>query len=286
MVTKKKTDRLEDKLKKHHITEAELDSVIESSKISRSRTAVLPISREHIKFGYFSDPHIGHKEFREDGFDKARRFFKEEKVDFIAVPGDHLEGMTSIPGHIYELSHIGFQNQINYAASLYNTLDKPIYGIDGNHDERYYNKNDAGVIVGEELEKRVKNYKHLGQMEGHIKLGNNSDIMLFHPNDRSAFTPGYKLQKLCDSFTGGDKSSIVLQGHYHKAHYMFYRNIHAYDCGTLSGQSKFMKGKKIQAHMGFGVVDAYLDKNGVERVINTFVPLYSKERESVKFRKR
>ncbi len=281
--TKSKLEKIMDK---NHISEVELEAIINSSKISRSRTATIPIAREHIKLGYFSDPHIGHKEFREDAFDKARRFFKEEKVDFIAVPGDHLEGMSGRPGHIYELTEVGFQNQIRKAAELYNTLDKPIYGIDGNHDQWYFKQNNGGVVVGEELEARVKNYKHLGQDEGDIILSPKAKIKLFHANDGTAYANSYKMQKLIESLTGGDKPSIILSGHYHKSLYMNKRNVHGFECGTLADQSKFMRGKKIPAEMGFGTIDVYLDKHGVERVNHVFVPIYSKDREGTIYKPR
>ena len=54
----------------------------------------------------------------------------------------------------------------------------------------------------------------------------------------------YKLQKLMESFTGGEKPNIVLSGHYHKALYMFNRNIHGLEC--FEGDTKIItnKGKK------------------------------------------
>ena len=286
MVSKKKEDKLEQMLRKKHLTQAELETAISSAKTSMRRPVQIPIATEHVKFGYFSDPHIGHKAFREDGFEKAQRFFKKENVDFIAVPGDHLEGMSGRPGHIYELSHVGFQRQIDYAASLYNTLNKPIFGIDGNHDQWYFKQNNGGVVVGDELEKRVKNYKHLGQDEGDIELGHNAKIKLFHANDGSAYASSYKLQKLIESLTGGDKPGVILSGHYHKSLYMNKRNVHGFECATLSDQSPFMRGKKIAADMGFGVVDLYMDKHGVERLTHTFVPIYSKNRGVTKYTKR
>lgn len=190
---------------------------------------------------------------------------KKEKPDFIIHPGDHLEGMSGRPGHIYELSEVGFQQQIKKAADLYSQFGNvPMYGIDGNHDQWYFNKGDKGVVVGEELERRLKNYTHLGQDEGDLEITPKVRIKLFHPNDGSAYATSYKLQKLIESFTGGEKPEIVHQGHYHKALYMFLRNIHGFESGTMclspsaniitdKGKkriSKIKMGDKVLTHTG------------------------------------
>jgi len=225
---------------------------------------------------YISDTHIGHQKFSEELFDKAIQLARREKVEFIVNAGDHLEGMSHRPGHVYELTHIGFNQQIKRAADLYNQFNGiPHYGIDGNHDQWYFRPQNAGVIVGEELEQRVKGYKNLGQDEGDLIVTPNLKIKLFHANDGSAYANSYKLQKLIESFSGGEKPAIVHSGHYHKALYMFTRGVHGFECGTLMGQSRWMRGKKIPAHMGFGIVDVYYNKLGVERLKHEFIPHYT-----------
>jgi hypothetical protein len=113
-------------------------------------------------------------------------FFKERKPDFILNAGDNLEGMSGRPGHIYELNCVGFKQQFNYCLELYKQLDEfDHYGIDGNHDQWYFKKNDGGVVVGEELEKSLKNYHHLGQDEGDIVV-NKIKIKLYHGGDGTA----------------------------------------------------------------------------------------------------
>lgn len=94
-------------------------------------------------------------------------------------------------------------------------------------------KNNAGVVVGKELEKMVKNYHHLGQSEANVALRKNITMKLIHPGDGTAYAISYKPQKRMEAFTGGEKPEIMLEGHYHKALYMFYRNIHSLDCATL-----------------------------------------------------
>ena len=275
-MARKKKSELEKILEKEDITEQEAITALKSFGRKPKSAKKLGISGKHFKYGYFSDPHIGHEAFREDLFDKANKLYRKEKVDFILDMGDTLEGMSGRDGHIYELTHVGFSQQIKYATGLLNQLRAPIFGIDGNHDGWYKNKGNGGIIVGEELEQRVKLYTHLGEGEGDLQVNPHVKIKLFHPNDGSAYAASYKLQKLIESFSGGEKPEIVHSGHYHKALYTFIRNVHGFESGTLSGQSRFMRGKKLAAHMGFGIVDVFYNKNGVDRLIHTFVPCYNK----------
>lgn len=125
----------------------------------------------------------------------------------------------------------------------------------------------------------VKNYTNLGQDEGDIILPHDTTIKLFHGNDGTAYADSYKIQKLIESFTGGEKPDIVFSGHYHKSLYVARRNIHGFESGTLCGQSKFMRGKKIPAHMGFGIVDVYVGKTGCSRLVHEWVQLYENPRQ-------
>ena len=225
--------KLERYLQQQKISEEEAIIALNSRGAKPKDPVVLGLSNTHIKFGVISDTHIGHKCFVDALFEKAAKHFKKEGVEFVAHPGDHLEGMSGRPGHVYELNLIGFAQQVDRAVELYSSIGKPIYGIDGNHDGWYYKKNDNGTVVGEVLEQRVKGYKHLGQMEGVIQLGQNAKMLLYHGGDGSAYATSYKLQKLVESFDGGDKPNIVLSGHYHKSMYAFIRNVHAFEAGTL-----------------------------------------------------
>lgn len=261
--------------KKPKITEQEVRVILKSLRAERPKGITrVPISRRSFTFGYISDCHIGHKMFRADLFDYMVRFFRKERPDFILNPGDHVEGMSGRPGHVYELSHIGFDQQFQRAVQLYRQLDGfDHYGIDGNHDQWFYKKNDNGVVVGLELQRALKRYHYLGQDEGDLVVAG-VRIKLYHAGDGTAYATSYKLQKLIESFTGGDKPNIVLSGHYHKALYMFSRGVHGFECGTLCGQTSWMRGKKIPAHMGFGIVRIWHNRTGVERLSHTFVPWY------------
>lgn len=257
----------------HGYSEGELKAILSSAKGKPTKAKKQAVSKatDSVKMLVISDTHIGHEKFNYPLFDAAVEASKD--CDMVIHPGDHLEGMSGRPGHIYELEHIGYNEQINACRKLYSGFDKPIYGIDGNHDQWFKQKNNAGVIVGEELERTISNYTHLGEWEGDLHLGD-IWVKLFHAGDGSAYAVSYKGQKLVESFSGGEKPHIVFSGHYHKSMYMFARNVHHFESGTICGQSRFMRGKKIPAHMGFWIVTAHFNRAGITRIANEFVPGY------------
>lgn len=232
-------------------------------------------SGNHIKFGYYSDPHVGQKHFKEKLWMLMLSRFKAEGITTVYCPGDNLEGMSGRPGHIYELSHIGASAQIGYATQLFSAAPDGMhfFVIDGNHDQWFKEKANIGLVAGEAIAARAKNVTFLGEWEADVELAKGVIMRLFHANDGTAYADSYKLQKLIESFTGGQKPSIVLSGHYHKQVAIFRRNVFGFECGTLCGQTQFMRGKKIQAHMGFGIIELWVS-NGIERLRHEFFPFY------------
>lgn len=232
--------------------------------------------QREIKFGIVADSHIGQEMFDEALFESAGKTFRKEGIKNVYHVGDVLEGMSGREGQVYELRQIGFKQQIDYAESLIKKYwtNFNIFAINGNHDLWYKKKNNAGLDVGQELDNRISNWHHLGDEEADIKLAPNVVMKLFHPNDGTAYATSYKLQKMMESFEGGHKPQILVEGHYHKALYMFNRNIHGIEGGTLCGQTRWMRGKKIPANKGFWIVKLELDKKGISKFIPTFYPAY------------
>ena len=255
------------------ITPRELTKLLRSSKGKLNTTKKINLSSTSLFYGYISDTHIGHDKFDENLFLQAANKFNKEKVDFVIHPGDHLESMSGRPGHIYELTHLGFNKQIEYCRNLYSEIKCKIYGINGNHDEWFKEKNNTGADVGEYLEKSLKNYVHLGSWEGDLLI-NNLKIKLFHGNSGTSYADSYRLQKLIESYSSGNKPHIVHSGHYHKALYLFRRGIHGFESGTICGQSIFMRGKNLPAHKGYGLVKVKYNKLGVIELNHTFFPAY------------
>jgi len=249
--------------------------------VRQSLVAIPPRKPVHIKvgrrfkFGYFADAHMGEKHFHEELWREMIRVFRREGVKHVYSAGDNLEGMSGREGHIYELAHIGASAQLAYAEQMFGLAkDIKFHIIDGNHDAWFKDKNNAGLVAGAELARRCKNVQFLGEWEADVKLGDNCTMKLFHGNDGTSYADSYKIQKLIESFEGGKKPNIILSGHYHKQVAIFRRNVFGFECGTLCGQTRFMRGKKLQAHLGFGIIEVWTSGDGVERLRHEFFPYF------------
>ncbi len=271
-----KPEKLKKLLENTQLTDREVQTLLTSTPQRQVKRTYNHSNGKRDLFGVISDSHIGHIMFDESLLEHVAKTFKSIGIERVYHVGDILEGMSGRDGHVYELAQVGFSQQITYAEQLFNEYLSPfeVYGIIGNHDEWYMKKNNGGVNVGEELEKRVSHFTFLGNNEADIKLSNNVKMKLFHPGDGTAYATSYKLQKLIESFEGGSKPNILFEGHYHKALYMFNRNVHAFESGTLCGQTGWMRGKKIPAHKGAWIVDLKTGKRGIEQITPQFIPAY------------
>ena len=116
---------------------------------------------------------------------------------------------------------------------------------------------------------------YLGRANAKVNLTPNCVLEINHPLDASAYALSYGLQKMIDAMSGGEKPNIYLGGHHHKAMYLFYRNIHAFECGTTQAQTPWMRGKRIPAHMGGWIVEVHVDEEGtITRCKGEFIPFY------------
>jgi len=271
---------LEKILHKYNLNEKELHKLLKDTKKQKPtqyNKVKLPIDEKRIKFTVISDSHIGHKEYRPQILEHAILLSKKEGSEFFLHCGDIIEGMSGREGHIYELSHIGATNQMEYAVQQLSKIEVPIYAITStnSHDGWYSSKNNMGFEIGYELDNKIDNFTFLGYDEVDIELDNKLKLRMIHPGDGTAYAISYKMQKYINALTGGHKPNILFQGHYHKALQMFYRNIHAFDAGCLQAQTIFMKKKQTPAMTGYWLIDVATDKKGsVSRLKSEFIPFY------------
>ena len=230
-------------------------------------------SGKRFRIGYMTDLHIGSLYTDYSYIDDARKVFAKQKVDMVAVAGDITEGMSHRPGHIYECSELGYDAQKERAIELFTPFNFcPVYMIDGNHDRWYVKSN--GALIVKAICRELKHAKFLGHDEGDILI-DGSVVKLWHGEDSSSYAISYRLQKLIESLSGGDKPNIIIAGHVHKYGRFFIRNVHCISAGCIQKQSKWMRGKRIDAHTGFGILELVVNERGVGVVTDSFYPFYS-----------
>jgi predicted phosphodiesterase len=239
---------------KTRYSDVELQAIAngKASKIERG-VSHLTFEGEEICFGVMGDTHIGSKYTDERYIQAALDEFTKRGCSFFVHTGDVTEGMSGRDGHCYELTHIGYKAQKEAAIKAFTPWTRPSYFIAGNHDAWFMNKGNMGADVVEDICKELPNSKYLGINEGDIFI-NGCNIRLWHGEDSSSYAVSYRLQKLVESFSGGNKPGCLLAGHTHKQGYFFERNIHTLSTGAIQFQSAWMRYKRLAAHTGFHVV--------------------------------
>ncbi len=260
-------------------SEAELKSIAEGSRIipGEHSSPKLNFDGEKVTFGAMGDTHIGSVYFKEELLEQAIEECDKQNCQFICHTGDLTDGMSRRPGHVYELKDIGYQRQKERAVRCFSQWRKHWYFIDGNHDRWYVENNNSGAIIAKDICNELNHFEQgatfLGHDEGIITLGD-IKIMLWHGIDSSSYATSYRLQKLVEAFSGGEKPNVLLAGHVHKQGYFFERNIHCISTGAICLQSRWMRGKRLANHSGFWIITMWMNEKGVSKFQPTWYPFY------------
>ena len=257
-------------------TDKELRAISEGGRImpGAENVPIIDFSGQHIRIGAITDTHIGHKRFSEDRLFQSFEEFKKERVDFIVHSGDVTEGMSNRPGQIYELDQLGYDMQKIKAVELFGQwTDTDIYAIDGNHD-RWFLKNNGAIIV-KDIDDKLSNFHFIGHDEGDISLKGKASLRLWHGEDGNSYALSYRIQKIVESFSGGEKPDMLICGHTHKYMNLFDRNIYCVSAGSIQAQTAWMRGKRIAAHVGFCILDVWINDDGVAKFGCTWYPFYT-----------
>lgn len=257
-------------------TDKELEAIAKGGRIvpGYGKVPIVSFEGQRIRVGAMTDTHIGSEKMSPDRIYQAFEEFKKEKVDFITHSGDVTEGMSNRPGHIYELSALGYSNQKALAVEIFKqwtTTD--IYAIDGNHDRWFIKSNGAKIV--EDIAKEVDNFHFIGHDEGDISLNGKATLKLWHGEDGNSYALSYRLQKILESLTGGEKPNAMLCGHTHKYVDIFERHVFCTSIGCMQSQTPWMRGKRIAAHTGFAIIDYWVNDKGICKKTSTWHPFYS-----------
>jgi len=251
----------------------ELSAIANGKSINPSRLSrpVIDFKGDDVVIGFITDTHIGEETFEDSLWLSFLAECKREGVQMILHAGDVHEGMSNRPDQVYHLQDVGASAQMAHAERLFKMTDLPIKVIDGNHDRWGVKSN--GLFMVPDLCKRVPNMEFIGSDTGDVII-NGSKWRLWHGEDGSSYSVSYRLQKIVESFTGGDKPSILLCGHTHKQCYIFERNIHVVSGGALSYQSSWMRSTRKPCHTGFHIIHARIKDGGIVRFAPIWYPFY------------
>jgi len=254
-------------------SDKELSAIANGGRIipGKDKVPIIDFDGEYIKFGVISDTHYGSIYSDPEYTDYALDEFDRKDCDFVVHVGDVTEGMSNRAGHVYELSHIGYEKQREHAIEVLSKWKGKMYLISGNHDRWYIKSNGANIV--KDIAEKLPDGEFLGHDEGNISLNGMAELRLWHGEDGNSYATSYRIQKVVESFTGGDKPHILVLGHVHKSLYVYDRHIHCVGAGSIQKQSKWMRGKRIAAHTGFWIIEAWINE-GVSKFRQMWYPFY------------
>ena len=278
---KKRLDYLEGIDSKHlrdiggKYTPEELKAISKSKGIDAFTVSPIKVNLDHegaeIRFGFFTDAHMGSIYYHESFLDDFIHTCKKHDAQFCIYGGDLTHGMDPKKYNLlYELKHIGYAAQKEYAEQQLSKIPFPTYLVSGNHD-RWYEVVGANIV--KDVCDTVPQAEYIGRDEGDIMVGGIM-IRVFHGEDGSSYALSYRTQKLIESFTGGEKPNVLLVGHAHKQGYFFDRHIHAVSGGAMCTQSRWMRSKRMANHAGYHFIKITVDDNGVQEFNISFRPFY------------
>lgn len=257
-------------------SDKELDAIAKGGRIvpGYGKVPIISFEGHRIRIGAITDTHVGHEKSPPERVYQAFEEFKKEGVDFVIHAGDVTEGMSNRPGHIYELTELGYDNQKTAAIKMFSQwTDTDIYAIDGNHDRWYIKSNGAKIV--KDIDDAIKNFHFIGHDEGDISLKGKAVLKLWHGEDSSSYALSYRLQKLLESMTGGEKPNAIITGHTHKYVNIFERHVYTTSIGCIQSQTPWMRSKRLAAHTGFAIFDYWVNDSGICKMAHTWYPFYS-----------
>jgi len=236
-----------------------------------------------ISFGVVADMHLCSKAERLDVLNAAYDEFAKRGITTVLCPGNYVDGECRFNTH--ELKAHGIADQCQYCIDHWPSRPGiKTYYVDGDDHCGWWQQRE-GIEFGrylmlEATEQGRDDLVYLGYMEADFELKapkGSAIIKVIHAGGGSAYAYSYSAQKLAESFQGGNKPAVCIIGHYHKFEYCYPRNIHCLQCGTTQDQTRFMRKRKISAHVGFCVVTLQQDITGaITRFCPEFFPFFDK----------
>lgn len=236
------------------------------------------------RFLFTSDNHLCNKHARLDVLTKAYAHADSLGITRAYNAGNWIDGearfnrteLVTAPGMDHQLDHL-----IDLWP-LHSNIET--HFIAGDDHEGWYQQRE-GIEIGRYLQTRAQqqgrhDLKYLGYGEADVKLvyGSGSAVMrVVHPGGGSAYAISYTDQKRVESYQGGEKPQVELVGHYHKFNHGFPREVHTIQGGCTCDQTMFMRKKRLQAHVGYSIVQIKQDEGGiVTRVAVEWFPFFDR----------
>ena len=220
------------------------------------------------RFGLVSDTHLACKESREDALHAQYDIFVKEGITTVLHAGNIVDGYVPRINGASVLC-TGIDDQAQYVIDKYPARKGMVtHFITGDDHEGWWQK--EGFNFGAYLAYLAKDQgrhdlNYIGHVEAdvEVKSGSKSTIIkVQHPGGGSAYARSYAGQKQVESFQGGEKPAILVQGHYHVSNYSIDRNVHIIGMPGFQDQTIFARKKRLRMEVGGALLEFKTDSQG------------------------
>jgi hypothetical protein len=226
-------------------------------------------SSDWLRYGLVADTHLSCKEERLAELHTQYDLFKKEGITTVFHAGNIVDGyIPKINGDsVYESSIDG---QCRYVINNYPQRDGiTTHFITGDDHEGWWMK--QGFNFGAYLTYLAKDAKrtdlnYIGHVEADVEIkvwgaGGSTILKVQHPGGGSAYARSYTGQKQVESFEGGEKPAILIQGHYHVSNYMNDRNVHVIGMPGFQDQTVFARKKRLRMEVGGAILEFKVNRD-------------------------
>lgn len=228
-----------------------------------------------IKMILISDTHMGSKAERQDVIKYLYGYADENDIKYVLHSGDLTDGYyPNRPQQVYELKKHGYDEQLDHVVSKYPRFNGKTYFVTGNHD--FTHIRNGGGDIGRAIAREREDMVYLGADQGDLTI-NKLKIHMYHGAGGRAYAKGYKLQRYAETLTPG-KYDILTRGHSHDALYMYYLDMHCFQCGALVNETQFSRMLGLKNEISAWIVKAYLDQKGKPYAIEQRQEVFTKKR--------
>lgn len=217
------------------------------------------------RYGLVGDTHLCCKQERLAELHNQYDLFANEGITKVFHAGNIVDGyIPRINGD--SVYATGIDAQCQYVIDNYPKRDGIVtHFITGDDHEGWWMKegfNFGAYLAFLAKDQGREDLDYIGHVEADIELktDNASTILkVQHPGGGSSYARSYTGQKQVESFEGGEKPAILVQGHYHVSNYMNDRNVHVVSLPGFQDQTIFARKKRLRMEVGGAIISFKLN---------------------------
>ncbi|MBS3140172.1 hypothetical protein J4479_04155 [Candidatus Woesearchaeota archaeon] len=256
MTESKKKQKLEQKVLRlaaeKRLTPSELRNIVDAAKHPSSypvKDLSEYVVNNRLTIGLISDTCLNSKYARLDILHTVYDLFKKFKVSYVLHCGNITEGYAKGATHVEHILCQDYDGMLDYIGQAYPKIGVPTYFIGGRNERSFFKRlekvvADDGSIWMEktnvcmDLDSLREDLNFLGWHNAKVRIAPKTTLALVSPKNgsRKPYTISHPIQKIIESYGGGEKPDIQVVGYYNQRWSGIHLGVNAIMIGTTQNQ--------------------------------------------------